>query len=119
MLEKYRTICEKQYRRYLKYPKEINSESNPLFTIQKYVCWKAVTLEIIQSSWVLNSMSKISQHDAAANKANVTSIFVKRLFYGSLPLYRTFTENIIDNSVFRYACYKNEIMNEFSKQAQE
>lgn len=25
-------------------------------------------------------MSKISQHDAAANKANVTSIFVKKTF---------------------------------------
>lgn len=45
MLEKYRTICEQQYRMYLKYPKEIKSESEHLFTIWKPVCWKAIILE--------------------------------------------------------------------------
>lgn len=59
----------------------------------------------------LNLMSRISQHTAAANKADVTYRLVKRLLYGSLPLYRLFTESIIDNSVFRYACYKNDIRN--------
>lgn len=54
---------------------------------------------------------RISQHDAGANKANVTYRLVKRLLYGSLPLCSIFTENIIDNSVFRYACYKNYIRN--------
>jgi len=49
MLGKYGTICEQPYRRYLKYPKEINSETKHLFTIQKHVRWKAIILERICS----------------------------------------------------------------------
>lgn len=60
---------------------------------------------------VLNPMSRTSQHDTAAKKANVTYRHVKRLLHGSLTLYRIFTENIIDNSVFRYACHKSDVRN--------
>lgn len=56
---------------------------------------------------VLNPMSRISQHAAAANKVNVTQRLIKRLFYGSLSP----DMNIIDNSVFRYTCYKNDPRN--------
>lgn len=56
-------------------------------------------------------MSRISQHDAAVNEANVTCKLVKRLLYGSLRLYTLFTKSIIDNSVCKYSCYKNYMRN--------
>lgn len=56
---------------------------------------------------VLNPMSRISQHDAAVNEVNVTQRLARRLFYWSLSPY----VNIIDNSVFRYTCYKNDPRN--------
>lgn len=45
---------------------------------------------------VLNTRSRISQHDAAANKANVSQRLKRRLFYGSLsPLLTTVCSDIL------------------------
>lgn len=55
----------------------MNSELKLLFTIWKHLCWKAVVLERIEFM-ALNPMSRISQHDAAANKANVPQRPIRR-----------------------------------------
>lgn len=78
MLEKYVTFCEHCYTMYLKHPKKMNSELKLLFTIWKHLCWKAVVLERI-AFMVLNPMSRISQHDAAANKTSVPQTPIRTL----------------------------------------